>query len=1480
MSFGIQAFLLLISASLGVWLAWYAWGRRRQPGVPFIAWLVITWTWWMACQALAAMCTSQGATLFWATAGYASAGFISPLWLLFALQYTGRRTNIQRNSVILLLASGVYSFVAASTNDWHGLWWSEVQYIRSGSTLLLEVTHGPAFRLHIYINYFYLSLGNALYLMVALRSSASYRRRAGLMFLASSIPFLGNAIVNFGLAQGLDALTISSLCFAVGAALLLHAFFHYQVLDLMPVTRRTIVRWLPDAIIVTDLAGRIIDLNPAARALGAVREDQAIGRQPDEVFGQLADVMRKACQGPLEQTFEGQINLRATDPVDDLVAQAAKERTFQFLARPFSDSKGAKLGRLLILRDVTAQMKTAQALARRNKVLDMLRAIDHDILRATDLDQRLQVIVEGLLNLFDAALARVWLFEQDELELRASAGLSARTDGEFRRISLQNQSCLLQIVKQGPYLTNIVENAPHTSHPAWAQREGLVSFGGYPLVVEEQIVGVLALFARHAISEEDFVLLGDLSNQAAISVHSAQLFQGLQTRAQRLQDIAAENAALYQETQRKANELAALVEIGREISLSMDLPRVLELIASRARQVLDVDISNLYLLDPGSQTLRAVVALGEYAAETKSLTLKLGDGIVGKVVAGGEAEMINRADLDPRGMHVPGTPIQAQSLLCAPLISQGQVIGALSLSRMGEREFAQHDLDFLDSLARQTAIAIENARLIEAERVARIRADVLRQVARAASSTLDINEILSRTLARAKRMLTYDTASALLFDQKDETLVIVVGQDDALARQARLRLGDGPLLEEMTLNRRPIAISNVQNDERWLPIEGLEHVRSWLGAPILVRDKVIGALMLESAQGDFYTWEDATLIASVAQQVAVAIENAHLFESARQRVAELSILFDASQAIAATLDREALLDLIAEKMGQAAYATSAYVCSVDEAAGTNTVVSEYMGPEASPQERVSDLGVTYPLWDMANTLNAIKANQPLAYSLSEMSPNNPERIHLEEYGGNAVLVIPLYIHGEAIGFVELWDSRQGRVFSPSEIRLCQTIAHHATLAYKNAQLYRDAQEWADTLTALHEIDVDISSERAINPLLNKIIQRAADLLKRQACSLWLYDEQTGLLRCETSLTARRDIIGATMRPGEGVSGRVFETGQTLTVDDYATWAGSTEPFASASIGPMVGIPLTWKGQVRGVLNLAGGPEDPPFSEREITTLGLFAAQASVALEQARLFEALQQRADELAAANARLQELDQIKDQFVQNVSHELRTPLALVRGHAEVLEIGMLGELPDELQQSVAIIARRSRLLSDLVEDITTLLEVEARAIPLATFSLAEITRNILDDFGTLAERNNLSLQAEIAPDLPLMIGQERHWYKVVDNLLSNAIKFTPDEGSVKVQLFQQDEQIILQVSDTGIGIPPDKQMRVFDRFYQADGSARRRYGGTGLGLALVKEIVQAHEGQVTLESEPGRGSTITVSIPASRNTQARPAPDTGKRQ
>ena len=1244
----------------------------------------------------------------------------------------------------------------------------------------------------------------------------------------------------------------------------------WRVLRRKPVARQTIVKWLPDAIIVVDMSGRIIDLNPAACALGAVREEEAIGRPPAEVFGQLAESMEQACRGDVKQFFEQTIRLKDTDPADALISRSTDERTLQLVARPLCDRMGRTSGRLLILRDTTAQVETESALSRHNTVLAMLRVIDRDILAAIDLDERLQVVVEGLLTVFNAALARVWLLEGDELVLRASAGLSTHVNDEFRRVSLEAESFLSRVVEQGACLTDAASSDPPTRYPKWAQDEGLVAFAAYPLLVAGEVIGVLVLFARYAISEDDFALLGDFANQVAISVHSAQLFGAARERAQRQEEIAAENARLYRETRRKADELAALLEVGREISVALDLPHVLELIAARAKEILNVDDSNVYLLDPASQTLRAVVALGSYSDEIKATALKLGEGIVGRVAADGASEMVNRVDLDPRSVQIPGTPVEPESLLCAPLLSKGQVIGVLVLSRLGEREFVQSDLDFLDSLARQASIAIENAQLVEAERVARIRADALRQVARAAGSTLDINEVLKRILLRLKRVLTYDMASVLIFRKGDSSpIAITAYEDEARVHKARLRLTDSPLLKQIARERRPIVIADVQTDDRWILIEGTEHVRTWLGVPLLVRDEMIGALMVESTQTGFYTWEDATLTASVAQQAAIAIENARLFEDARRRVAELSILFDASQAITTTLDRDALFALIAEKMGQAIHATSAYVCDIDEAAGATTVIGEYTGPDASPAERAPDLGTTYPLWDASRVLESVRSNKPLTYMRRDLSSNDPERTHMEEFGGNTILIIPLHIHGETIGYAELWDSREERVFSPSEIRLCQTIAHQAVLAYKNVQLYQSAQERAETLAALHEIDMDISSELEIGRLLDKVIRRATELLGGKSGSIWLYDEQANLLRCEVSLAGWRDFTGNILHPGQGVNGRVFQTGQPLAVDDYSTWAGAAESYTGDPIGPTVGVPLIWKGQVRGVLNLVGQLGDSPFSQAEIATLSLFAGQTTIALENARLFDELHRRANELAAVNIRLQELDQIKDQFIQNVSHELRTPLALIRGHAEALESGMLGELLDEPLQSVAVIARRSRILSALVEDITTLLEVEARVTPMSPTSLPEIIRDVLDDFQALAAGNRLTLRAEIAPDLPLLMGQARHLYKVFDNLIDNAIKFTPPSGTITVRLFQEGDLITFQVSDTGIGIPSDKQERVFDRFYQADGTARRRYGGTGLGLALVKEIVQAHGGQVTLESDPEHGSTFTISIPVSESVQ-----------
>jgi two-component system phosphate regulon sensor histidine kinase PhoR len=176
----------------------------------------------------------------------------------------------------------------------------------------------------------------------------------------------------------------------------------------------------------------------------------------------------------------------------------------------------------------------------------------------------------------------------------------------------------------------------------------------------------------------------------------------------------------------------------------------------------------------------------------------------------------------------------------------------------------------------------------------------------------------------------------------------------------------------------------------------------------------------------------------------------------------------------------------------------------------------------------------------------------------------------------------------------------------------------------------------------------------------------------------------------------------------------------------------------------------------------------------------------------------------------------------------------------------------------------RQAQVLGALVEDITLSLAAKARSFNKEPVPMDDLVLAGADDFRVAVERADLSLIAEVQPQLPMVLGEPFYLRRVLDNLLSNAIKFTPEGGKITLKLSQKDDCVLLQVCDTGIGIPPVEQRHIFERFYQVDGSARRKYGGMGLGLALVKEIVEAHGGAVGVESKVGEGSTFTVSLPA----------------
>jgi signal transduction histidine kinase len=257
----------------------------------------------------------------------------------------------------------------------------------------------------------------------------------------------------------------------------------------------------------------------------------------------------------------------------------------------------------------------------------------------------------------------------------------------------------------------------------------------------------------------------------------------------------------------------------------------------------------------------------------------------------------------------------------------------------------------------------------------------------------------------------------------------------------------------------------------------------------------------------------------------------------------------------------------------------------------------------------------------------------------------------------------------------------------------------------------------------------------------------------------------------------------------------------------------------------------------------------------------------VVLENTRLYQRLEIQTQELSRAYEELREIDRLRTELVQNVSHELRTPLSLVRGYVELLLDGDLGHIPDGQQDALRIIRDRAAALSRLIHNLTMLQDVPREMLVLAPVSVAEVIQHALDEFQHSAKQVGVSLRTELPVGLPLLLGDIRRLELVFDHLLANTIKFSPDGGTVLIRAWADQEMVYISVADEGIGIASEHLDRIFERFYQVDGSTRRRFGGMGIGLALVWEIVKDHSGTVTVESEPGEGSTFTVALPVVSN-------------
>jgi signal transduction histidine kinase len=297
------------------------------------------------------------------------------------------------------------------------------------------------------------------------------------------------------------------------------------------------------------------------------------------------------------------------------------------------------------------------------------------------------------------------------------------------------------------------------------------------------------------------------------------------------------------------------------------------------------------------------------------------------------------------------------------------------------------------------------------------------------------------------------------------------------------------------------------------------------------------------------------------------------------------------------------------------------------------------------------------------------------------------------------------------------------------------------------------------------------------------------------------------------------------------------------------------------------MPLLRVGDAIGALTIRRR-EVQPFNDKQIALLKTFADQAEIAIENVRLFR-------ELEAANRELAAASQHKSEFLANMSHELRTPLNAIIGFSEVLTERMFGELTEKQEEYLKDIHASGQHLLSLINDILDLSKIEAgrMELDLTEFDLPAAIENALMLVRERAGRRAIALHTSIDGRLGVVQADERKVRQVVLNLLSNAIKFTPEGGRVDVRASSSRENAILEVRDTGMGIPADEQEHVFERFFRTSRATEQAIQGTGLGLAISNAIVHAHGGRITLASNEGEGATFRVTIPIRAMQPAEPA-------
>ncbi|HUH94247.1 MAG TPA: GAF domain-containing protein, partial [Casimicrobiaceae bacterium] len=617
------------------------------------------------------------------------------------------------------------------------------------------------------------------------------------------------------------------------------------------------------------------------------------------------------------------------------------------------------------------------------------------------------------------------------------------------------------------------------------------------------------------------------------------------------------------------------------------------------------------------------------------------------------------------------------------------------------------------------------------------------------------------------------------------------------------------------------------------------------------------------------------LLKTFADQAVIAIENVRLFNELDARNRELTEALEQQTATSQILrvisqsptDPQPVFDTIAAAALKLCGGSLATVVRFD-----NELVDIVAFASGWRPEEVAAIRKHYPKRPSPDTVasRAVLARSVVAIPDVDQDSEYVIRDVARSAGYKSAVGVPLMLHGEPIGAIGVGRPEVG-LFPEKQVALLKTFADQAVIAIENVRLFKELEARTAQLTrsvgelkALGEVGQAVSSTLDLETVLSTIVSRATQLAGVDAGSIFEYDAQREEFYIRATEGLPGELVQAMrevpIRKGEGVLGRLAITPEPIEVDDIVderTYQSSVrEKLIRLGYRSLLAVPLLREDHLLGGFSVnrkRAGAFDPQIVE----LLKTFAIQSALAIQNARLFREIEVKSRELETASRH-------KSEFLANMSHELRTPLNAIIGFSEVLAERMFGEINDKQAEYLADILESGRHLLSLINDILDLSKIEAGRMELepSDFDLPGAIDNTLILVRERAQQRAIKLGRTLDERLGRIRADERKVKQVLLNLLSNALKFTPEGGRIDVQAQLRDGVAEIAVTDTGVGIAPEDQEAVFEEFRQV-GTASKKIEGTGLGLAISRKFVELHGGRMWVESEVGKGSTFTFTLP-----------------